>query len=843
MKIKTHAWFAALPIALGLSAQCTIGGITNTVPWSESFESFTNGMAIGGTHGWTADPAAAVIKRDATVTDLLTNYPSAGRDYPLPQATHAAVLQVSALVSNDTRSVTNGVVSVDFMAMPEWMTVMPVGDPAAKFGFCVSTNGKVVVWYRDTVVLPATNRWLELSRSPIIPSNEWSRFTVLQDFSNHVFQIRVNEAAALTDASGWTCAGGVPDGPWFQMVQTNPALTRLVAAGACSYLDDVVVTRRSLSWSRANFSEGAAHDGTVDTASPPLITLSWDTFTGSVGDDLVAQHKLVVAGVPSNLTAMAVLTSTTQVEVSFSGQASLHAAIDSTDLTFQFQDSAFAMGRASDVDGSVTNGFLTFLDTPVLSYGSTVFTESPGNQGMLQGTSLSLVHGTFAATNGEDLVASGKVTVSNLPSGLTMRIICAASAQEAVVSFTGQATAHAVTNSLSDLRVAFLDAAFVGGYASAVVNATVGTLQIQFIDARSIQLSGLVFTEQSAGVIDNRHPITITLSGDTFTGADGSDFVAAGKVTLTGPVPAGLTAQVTRDSATRLSIRLLGAAVANEPADSVDSLILTLLDGAFAAGEASLVENHETSGVGIDFISDSGFFNVVPYVEPFESYPTGTLLSGTNGWTAVNRQDACVVTNDPLVASNLLRYVATHQDFPVSGTHTQLLFVQDAVKTELHSEAAGRVVLDFMALPVPLQTAEDGDTNRQLAFYISTNGHVVIWHRDMTGGLPVNRWLTLSDAGPVSTSEWVRFTVTQDYTTHMFQIQVNEGAPITSVSGWSQPEGGSTPGPWFHMVQTNGAMTAFGLSGFGDGFLDDVTVRFSVPDSFGPGRGCVFTYR
>ena len=941
------------------------GAVTNTVPWSDSFESYTNGMVLDGTNGWGVDTAGGALVTSATaVTGLLRDYTnSASRSFPLPAATHTNVLQVSAVLSNNTASVSNGVVQIDFMAMPDWMTVMPVGDTGAKYAFYVSTNGLLTLWHRDTAVNPATNRWTELVASPVIPSNAWARFTIVQDNSNKLFQVRVNEAAALTDVKGWTGPGGVQNGSWFHMVQTNPAMSHLGAAGACAYLDDVVVATRSLSWSGTNFSERVINDGAVDNTTPLVVTLARDTFNAAAGADLVAAGKLSVSGLPASLTAVATVgTGVTNVSITLTGTAMAHEAVNSTNLVFQFADAAFTSGSGWDVSGSQTHTRLAFLDTPSLSYstnrfgeaaandgsldnsaplvitltngtfnatagedlgtnpakllvqnlpsnlvveaivqsslaqiqvrllgqatlhesansldsltlefqdgafstvpassvfnrsavfsiafedgatltyGTTVFTEPIANNGTVDGTTLSLAKKSFNATNGEDLVGAGKVTVANLPAGLGLQVIRGTTATNATLVFTGAASAHAALNSAGNVGLTFLDAAFVGGNASAVANFDIPYLQINFRDPRILSYSASGFTELAAGLIDNRSPMLVTLSGDTLTGNNGDDF-ASGKVTVTG-LPAGLAAQATRVSASMLSITLTGTALAHASGDSVTGVSFTFTDGAFAAGNAVYVSNYIKTGISVTFIDDTGFFNVVPYTEPFESYSSGMLLSGTNGWRGLNYADACVVTNLPAMTASLLDYQDRHVTFPATGSHTQLLYVSDYIENNIHSEANGLVYLDFMTFPVPLQAEPEADTNMQYAFYISTNRELVVWHRALPANTP--QWQVLAEAGVVDTSTWVRFTVAQDYTNNMFQIRVNEGEPVSDAAGWSLPSGGTQPGTWFHMVQTNGTMSLFGMAGVGDGYLDDLTVKLALPRLYGQGLGATYLIR
>jgi hypothetical protein len=118
----------------------------------------------------------------------------------------------------------------------------------------------------------------------------------------------------------------------------------------------------------------------------------------------------------------------------------------------------------------------------------------------------------------------------------------------------------------------------------------------------------------------------------------------------------------------------------------------------------------------------------------------------------------------------------------------------------------------------------------------------VIWHRNMTGGAPLNEWLTLDCGTLIETSNWSRLTVLQDYTNHMFQLRVNEGFAVADPAGWSQG-GLSRTGSWFHMVKTNGMMSRLILEGSGTAYLDDVTVRASLPAGFGTNAGVVYLIR
>ena len=946
---------AAVTTLLLMAGLCARADVANTVPWCDSFESYTNGTWIVGTNGWSGQPATAgVVTNDLSVT----NYQARGGTYPVP-GPHSNVLALAAQVANTLSSVSGGVVRADFLALPMWLTdAPPAGDVSNQCAICVSTNGLLTIWHHNRTA--ATNEWCELVGTPPLASNLWHRFTIVYDYSNNMFQVAIDEAAAMTNAAGWTQGGAQAGGSWFYMVQTNGAMSQ-VAADAAS-LDDWVAARRSLAWSITPFTESVTNNGTIDAGTPLTVALAADTFAATGGENLVTSGKLAIGGLPSNLVAVARAVTSTQVVVTLTGAAAAHEAANGTNLVLQFADSAFTLGRAWDVTGIATNVALAFSNTPSLSYSTNGFFEAAANDGTLDNGHaclITLTNGVFVGAPGEDFASAGsaKVAITNLPAGLTgqvlyvsatqlsfsllgaaisnaaadtlgnltlsfangafavvpassvfnatttfsirftdpsrlsytatvftetetnngtvggsatltltnkafnanpgddlgtnaaqvvspnlppgliLHVVCV-DASTATLTFGGSATAHALANSLTNLAIVFGNAAFLGGNAAGVAGASVANLRIGFNDPRMLTYSGLTFREIAGGAIDNRTPVTITLAGDTLTGTDGSDFT--GNVTVGGAVPPGLSATFTRDSATQLSVRFIGTAVANAAADSVTNLSFTFQDGAFSNGYALFVGNYQQTGIGILFTNDTGFFNVTPYQESFESYPAGTWLAGTNGWSG-DSANAGIVTNDAAVASNLLAYTTNLLlRFPIDTTHRQVLYVQDTVKNAIHSETFTNIYVDFMVTPTPVWETPMSDTNQQSAFYVTTNGQLVIWQRTRGGAA---EWITLTNAPVISTSRWTRFTIHDDYAHNMFQIQVNQGLPISDPRGWT--EGGASPtGSWFYMVQTNGAMTEIEINGAGKGYIDDFTVLATPPATLPLAYpGSVFVFR
>lgn len=237
-----------------------------------------------------------------------------------------------------------------------------------------------------------------------------------------------------------------------------------------------------LNYSGAVFNEADANNGTVTNML--TLTLSGDAFTGGNGDDYIALGKASAGNVPSGLTAVLTRQSSSAAVLSLTGTASAHAAANSiNNMSLVFANSAFTLNQATNITGySRTDLAVTFSDPLVrsLSYDSTTFTEAPADNGSIQNTlTISLANETFTGSNGDDLIALGKASAGNVPSGLTA-VLTRQSASAAVLSLTGQAAAHAATNSISNLSLTFANTAFAGGEASGVTGYSRSDISVNY---------------------------------------------------------------------------------------------------------------------------------------------------------------------------------------------------------------------------------------------------------------------------------------------------------------------------------------------------------------------------
>jgi hypothetical protein len=285
-----------------------------------------------------------------------------------------------------------------------------------------------------------------------------------------------------------------------------------------------------------------------------------------------------------------------------------------------------------------------------LVYSATVFNESAVNDGTIDNSApiaMTLTNGTFAGTNGEDFVASGKAAVSNLPSGLTV-VMARTSGTTLSVTIGGTAASHNAGDSVSNLTFVLQGTAFSGGDATLVNGAAATNLVVAFIGSvmnGQLSYSTNVLREATAndGSIDNTSPIVITLAYDTFTNvANGTDFVASNWVTVAN-VPPGLTAVVTKNDSLHVSATLAGNATLHNVADNVGNLTFVFQDAAFSRGNAASVTNYNKADLQVQFRNPGLSYGSTAFTEAWmndgsidNSAPmlitlAGDTLTGTNG--------------------------------------------------------------------------------------------------------------------------------------------------------------------------------------------------------------------
>ncbi len=135
----------------------------------------------------------------------------------------------------------------------------------------------------------------------------------------------------------------------------------------------------------------------------------------------------------------------------------------------------------------------------MLEWGAGSFFEDPDNNGTIgTGITVSLTGETFAMTSGI-MDEDEYYTAANVPEGLSVEITVTDSTH-ALIELTGAVTSHAAEDSISDLTITFLDAAFNGGSAEAVAGSSNADLGVEFTDWTTVGSPG--FSDGAADYIN-----------------------------------------------------------------------------------------------------------------------------------------------------------------------------------------------------------------------------------------------------------------------------------------------------------------------------------------------------
>jgi len=199
----------------------------NIIPYSESFESYTNGFSLVGTNGWYGQDSQMGIVATNNYTNTYLGV------FPIPGA-HQLVLQVDGAVTNRFSAFRGTNVFVDLILQGKyWTDPLMLSFSNAAIAFCVTTNGHLALW--NCTNPPALgNGWTELTDTTIA-SNQFVRVTLEAAYNrdvNNEFHYRV-----------WI--NGIPSTnprTWYAAADTNQNyFGDLVAQGRFA-LDDLVVT-------------------------------------------------------------------------------------------------------------------------------------------------------------------------------------------------------------------------------------------------------------------------------------------------------------------------------------------------------------------------------------------------------------------------------------------------------------------------------------------------------------------------------------------------------------------------------------------------------------------------
>lgn len=282
-------------------------------------------------------------------------------------------------------------------------------------------------------------------------------------------------------------------------------------------------------------------------------------------------------------------------------------------------------------------------------------------------------------------------------------------------------------------------------------------------------------------------------------------------LSLTGAPPVGLTGHtsdftVSQDPATTIGVG----------ASTTFKIVFTPTVIGIRTGTVSIANNDgDKTPYTFGFRAGATVaINSIPYSETFESYPDGTMLAATNGWTA-QYTTMGVVTNHTYTNS----YAGA---FPVAGPHQMSYRIDGRVTNSFSASSHSNVWVDMIleAKHWTNNTMPSGTllSNAQFALYITTNRHLAVWNCPAPP-TPACAWTELLDTD-IPPDSFIRVTVEMDYArdaTNYFHYRV-----------WVNETLSTNPKTWYAAATTNASslrkITAEGLF-----HMDDLTVRTVTP--------------
>ena len=387
------------------------------------------------------------------------------------------------------------------------LTALPNVSRNANAGVCTLTNAASSIPNGT-----ATDNCLVASYSYVLTGATTGTVTTL---ANQVFNVGVTTVTwTATDA-----AGNVSNSSSFTVTIVDnqlpvltalPNVSRNANAGVCTFtnaassIPNGTATDNCLVASYSYVLTGAT-TGTVTTLlnqvfNVGLTTVTWTARDGS--NNVSASSSFTVTVVD---TQVPVITCPTNIVVpntpTICGSIvnyALPTATDNCGIASITQTAGLPSGSSfppnvttntyvvTDVNGNTaTCSFtVTVNQRYELLYSTTGFQETYATTSGAMGNSISIrsyACDIFAGAIGEDYVATGKVVVSNIPTGLTASIV-KVSNTELRFALLGSANPNTQAQNVNNLTVLFNNAAFTGVTAANVINSTRTDLQVTFLD-------------------------------------------------------------------------------------------------------------------------------------------------------------------------------------------------------------------------------------------------------------------------------------------------------------------------------------------------------------------------
>ncbi|RLD60286.1 MAG: hypothetical protein DRJ01_09910, partial [Bacteroidetes bacterium] len=337
----------------------------------------------------------------------------------------------------------------------------------------------------------------------------------------------------------------------------------------------IVAKINSIAYDKNVFVEAASDDGHFKDTVNILLYSPENPFTGANDEDFVATGKLVVNNLPAGITPVVKRTSDTTLMAIFTGAATNHTKNDNIDnLTFAFQNSAFADRDASEIENS------TKTDLKIMFMEKYIVFDATEN---VEVNDIFLLTGLF---NQKPYYTNGNYNINYRGCG----------AKWVLVTSSGGSCPEYSTAIDGDNIPAegWYDGGEGGGSSDTIYISPTNTI---FYNKNRVLESML-----DDGSIDDSIMISFVAPADNnkFTGTNGDDFITDGKI-LVSNLPAGLTAIATRTGDTTLTVKFTGNAESHNYLDNINNLSFEFQNTAFVNDDVAEINNYLKSDISILF--------------------------------------------------------------------------------------------------------------------------------------------------------------------------------------------------------------------------------------------------
>ncbi len=484
-------------------------------------------------------------------------------------------------------------------------------------------------------------------------SSHWVKMDFGNSFNVNSYSIKVDSSEKPSD---WVFEGSI-DGINWSLLDTRTNITIAdngTSTFSFSNLNNyqyyrLYFDKPNVNNYRVRIDEIALFGPTPPDKTPPVITLSQE-----VASQTFANVNATVADTESGVAIVKYLLGTKAIS-----DFSTSGADITSSLTFVALENGVYTVYAKDLVGNEAVKTINVTGIKgALAYDKAEFVEVEGNNGQIENQLLvTLSGGTF---KNETFLPTTHYSIGTIPSGLTFKITRVDNTT-LKLSMTGTAAAHEALNSAM-FNLTLTNNAYNGLTATTVVDNT-KALAVRFVDSPRVKVESGSFIESdfNDGSIAGNKTMILTGANLTDLGVQNGLLVSGTHYTVSG-VPVGLTVEISKESDTRLAIKLSGKATNHAAINSISNMTITLNTAAF---DTTLSVSGRSNTFAVTFIGKNP-------IRILEIYPSTIFTTGI--YTGGDYKDAAALsTVDYKVTSmSLNKFISLKED--INGLYDVVYF-------------------------------------------------------------------------------------------------------------------------------------------------------------------------